>query len=150
MWIATQFSIFMVNKPGVLAQALGEFARAKVNILAMTVMDSAEHGVMRAVFDQADKARQVLSRLNMPFNETETLCVSLENKSGALATIMEKLAKDHINVSYAYCTAGAKGGRTTGVVKVPDLRKAMRVLDQGQKKRERSGLVVRVRRSAAY
>jgi len=55
MWTATQFSIFMVNKPGVLAQVLGEFARAKVNVLAMTIMDSAEHGVMRVVFNQPDK-----------------------------------------------------------------------------------------------
>jgi hypothetical protein len=149
MWITTQFSIFMVNKPGVLAQALGEFARAKVNILAMTVMDSAEHGVMRVVFDQTEKARQVLSHLNMPFSETDTLCVSLENKSGALASVMEKLAKDHINVSYAYCTAGAKGGRTTGVLKVAELKKAMRVLDQGQKK-QRSSPGDRMPRSGAH
>jgi len=150
MWIGTQFSIFMVNKPGVLAQVLGELAKAKVNMLAMTVMDSAEHGVMRAVFEQTDKARQILSRLNMPFNETDTLCVTLENKSGALAIIMEKLAKDHINVSYAYCTAGARGGRTTGVVKVQDLQKAMRILGQGQKKSERSNSVIRVNRSAGH
>jgi hypothetical protein len=150
MWIATQFSIFMVNKPGTLAQALGEFARAKVNILAMTVMDSAEHGVMRVVFDQTEKARQVLTRLNMPFSETDTLCISLENKSGALASVMEKLAKDHINVSYAYCTAGAKGGRATGILKVTELRKAMRVLDQGQKKPQRSGPGDRMPRSGTH
>ncbi len=35
MYVATQFSIFMVNKPGVLAQVLGEFAQAKINITAI-------------------------------------------------------------------------------------------------------------------
>jgi len=50
MYVATQFSIFMVNKPGVLAQVLGEFARAKINIIAITMMDSVEHGVMRVIF----------------------------------------------------------------------------------------------------
>ena len=148
MWTATQFSIFMVNKPGVLAQVLGEFARAKVNILAMTMMDSAEHGVMRVVFNQPDKARGILSGLNLPFSETDTLCVNLENKSGALAAVMEKLAKDHINVSYAYCTAGAKGGRTTGVLKVADAKRAMRILDQGHKKIDHTGQAIRRPRSA--
>ena len=143
MWTATQFSIFMVNKPGVLAQVLGEFARAKVNILAMTIMDSAEHGVMRVVFDRSDEARAVLTGLNMPFNETDALCVNLENKSGALAAVMEKLAKDHINVTYAYCTAGAKGGRTTGVIKVTDVKKAIRILDQGRKAPENAGRAMR-------
>ena len=59
MHIATQFSVFMVNKPGVLAQVLNEFAQAKLNMLAMTMMDSAEHGVMRVVFTRTDPARKI-------------------------------------------------------------------------------------------
>jgi len=133
MYTAPQFSIFMVNKPGVLAQILGEFARAKVNIVAITVMDSVEHGVLRVVFTAPKKAKEVLSKLNMPCNETEVLCVNMANKSGALAVVAEKLAKNHINISYAYCTAGAKGGRTTGVLKVADVQKAMKALEQKQK-----------------
>jgi hypothetical protein len=143
MYIATQFSIFMVNKPGVLAQVLGEFARAKINIMAITMMDSVEHGVMRIVFVEADKAREVLSKLNMPYNETEVLCVNLANKAGALAAVAEKLAKNHINIGYAYCTAGAKGGRTTGVLKVADVKKAMKILQQNQRRDSKSQPVVR-------
>jgi len=110
MYIATQFSIFMVNKPGVLARVLGEFAQAKINIIAITMMDSVEHGVMRVVFAGPERAKKVLANLNMSYNETSVLCVTLTNKSGALAAVAEKLGKSHINISYAYCTAGAKGG----------------------------------------
>jgi hypothetical protein len=133
MYVASQFSVFMVNKPGVLARVLGEFAAAKINITAITMMDSAEHGVMRVVFEDPGKAREVLVRLNMPHNETEVLCVNLANKSGALAAIAERLAKGHINISYAYCTAGAAGGRTTGVLKVSDVKKAMKLLQDHNK-----------------
>ena len=133
----------MVNKPGVLAQVLGEFAKAKINVIAMTMMDSVEHGVMRVVFASPKRAKEVLAKLNMPYNETEVLCVNLDNKSGALATVAEKLAKSHINISYAYCTAGAKGGRTTGVLKVANVQKAMRVLQQNHKKDSKSKPVVR-------
>jgi len=133
MYVTSQFSVFMVNKPGVLAQVLGEFANVKVNITAITMMDSAEHGVMRVVFGEPDKAREVLSRLNLPYNETEVLCVNLANKAGALATVAEKLAKGHINIAYAYCTAGASGGRTTGVLKVSDVKKAMKLLQDHNK-----------------
>jgi len=148
MYVAAQFSIFMVNKPGVLAQVLGEFARAKINITAMTMMDSVEHGVMRVVFTSPKRAREVLSKLNMPYNETEVLCVNLANESGALATVAEKLAKDHINISYAYCTAGAKGGRTTGVFKVANVKKAMGILQQNHKRNSKSKPVVRRSRSS--
>ncbi len=147
MYTATQFSIFMVNKPGVLARVLGEFARAKINILAITMMDSVEQGVMRVVFASPKKAHEVLRNLNMQYNETEVLCVTLTNQSGALATVAEKLAKNHINISYAYCTAGAKGGRTTGILKVADVKKAMRVLEQNTKNDSKSQPVVRRPRS---
>ena len=143
MYVATQFSIFMVNKPGVLAQILGEFARAKINITALTVMDSVEHGVLRVVFAATKRAESVMSKLNMPYNQTDVLCVNLDNKAGALAVLAEKLAKSHINISYAYCTAGAKGGKTTGVLKVADVQKAMKVLQQGQKKQSKSQPIVR-------
>jgi len=148
MYVAAQFSVFMVNKPGVLACVLGEFARAKINIIALTMMDSVEQGVMRAVFAAPEKARDVLSKLNMPYNETEVLCVNLTNRSGALATVAEKLAKNHINISYAYCTAGAKGGRTTGVLKVANVKKAMRVLQQNHRKDSKSQPVVRRSRAS--
>jgi len=129
-----QFSIFMVNKPGVLAKVLGDFAKAKVNIIAMTMVDSAEHGVLRVVSAAPKKAERVLSLLNMPYNETEVLCLSLSNKSGAFAAVAEKLARNHVNISYAYCTAGARGGRTTGIIKVADVKKAMKILQKNHGK----------------
>ena len=129
MNVEKQFSIFMVNKPGILAQILAEFARAKINITALTVMDSVEHGVLRIVCESADKMRDVLNQINMQFNETEVLCITLPNRPGAFAAVTEKLAKAHINIGYAYCTAGAKGGKTTAVVKVADVKKAIKVLD---------------------
>jgi hypothetical protein len=143
MYITTQFSVFMVNKPGVLAQVLGEFARAKINIIAITMMDSVEHGVMRIVFAEPGKAKEVFSKINMPYNETEVLCVNLTNQAGALAAVAERLARNHINIAYAYCTAGARGGRTTGVLKVADVKKAIKILQQNHRKESKSQPVIR-------
>jgi len=133
MYVTTQFSVFMVNKPGVLAHILGELAKAKINIIAMTVTDSVEHGVLRVVLDNADLAEQILGRTNLPVNKTEVLCVNLDNKAGALAVVAEKLAVNHTNISYAYCTAGAKGGRTTGILKVADVKKAIKILQENNR-----------------
>ena len=128
MRIETQYSIFMVNKPGVLAQVLNEFAQAKLNLIALTMMDTAEHGVMRVVATPSKKVAEVLEKLNMPHNLTDVLCVTLPNTSGAMATVTCKLSEAHINISYAYCTAGARGGRTSCILKVADIKKAMKVL----------------------
>ncbi len=128
MHLETQFSIFMVNKPGILSRVLKELAVEKINIVAMTMMDSAEHGVMRLVGSSSEKIRSVLTRQNLQFSETDVLCVNLPNKAGAFADVTGKLAEAHINIAYAYVTAGARGGRTTGILKVADMAKAMKVL----------------------
>ena len=147
MHITQQFSIFMINKPGIMAKVLGEFADKKINIVAITVMDSAEQAVMRVVFGAPEKARQILNKLNLPYSETNVLSMTLNNESGALATIAEKLGKNHINIIYAYCTAGARGGRTTGILKVAHVEKAMKVLENSEKKKSKSRPVVRKAKS---
>ncbi len=124
-----QFSVFLVNKPGILSHVLDALANAKVNIIAMTMMDSVEHGVLRLVCAQPEHARAVLKGLNLQINETEVLCVTLANHAGALAEVATKLSAAHININYCYVTAGARGGKTTGVLKVADLKKAIKVLN---------------------
>jgi hypothetical protein len=142
MYVATQFSVFLINKPGVLAQTLNALAGAKVNILAMTLMDSMEHGVLRVVTSQTEQARQVLGRINAQVTETDVLCLTLSNQPGALAAVATLLSESHININYAYCTAGARGGKTTGILKVADVKKAMKILETssasrgGEKKSE--------------
>jgi hypothetical protein len=129
MYEQTQFSVFLVNKPGVLASVTGELTRAKVNVIALTLMDSMEHGVLRLVCDDAGKAREVLGRTHDRWTETDVLILELKNEPGAFAAVAEKLAAEHINISYAYVTAGAKGGRTTAVFKVADMKKAKKILE---------------------
>ncbi len=127
-FMETQFSIFMVNKPGVLSQVLGELAKAKLNIIAMTMMDSVEHGVMRLIVSNKNKAKEVLDKLNLRYSETSVLCLRMDNKAGSLAQATQILAKEHINISYAYCTAGGKGGKATGVLKVANVKRAIKVI----------------------
>jgi hypothetical protein len=136
----TQFSVFLVNKPGVLAQVTGALGDAKLNILAMTLVDSQEHGVLRVVTDDAASARQVLSRLNLPMTETEVLCLDLSNRPGALGDVATVLGEHHVNINYAYCTSGAPGGRTTGIFKVADPKKAIHVLKESAGKHKEPNL----------
>src|SRR5437764_3516201 len=125
---ATQFSVFLVNKPGVLAQVTAALAKSKINVVAMTLVDSQEHGVLRIVADDPAAARKALAALNLPMTETEVLCLELSNRPGALADVATVLGENHININYAYCTSGAPGGHTTGIFKVADPKKAEHVL----------------------
>lgn len=146
MELVTQFSVFLVNKPGVLAQVTKQIAQAKTNVLAMTMTDSSEHGVLRLVGDNPSKLRTALAKLNLPTTETDVLIVTIANRTGALADVCQKLASAHINISYAYCTTGASGGKTKAIFKVADTKKAMKVLkEKAPKHRDKK---VKLRRPA--
>src|SRR5438128_12553560 len=96
-----QISVFLENKPGRLANVLLALARVKVNIVALTVMDSHEHNVLRFVVDELDRARQVLKDMSIPNALVEVMQVDLRNQPGELAHVCELLAAEHIDIEYA-------------------------------------------------
>ena len=150
MRVETQFSVFLVNKPGVLAQVTSALAKAKIDIIALTLVDSSEHGVLRIVcVSENDKVRKILAKAHDQFTETEVLAMELPNRPGAFSAMTQKLADAHININYAYCTGGAKGGKTTAICKVADLKKALRVLKparSGARKNSRAKIKAAPRR----
>ena len=129
MQVLKQLSVFLINKPGILAQVLNELANEKVNIVAMTMMDSVEHGVLRIVPTEPEHALSIIEKINLQVNQTEVLCVTMPNKPGAMADVAQRLSGQHINITYCYVTSGAKGGKTNGIFKVADLKKAIKVLE---------------------
>jgi hypothetical protein len=132
----TQFSVFLANKPNVLAQVCQRLADDKVNILALSMMDATEHGVLRIVVENPERARKSLTAVNVPMAETTVLLTALPNHPGAMADVVARLASNHINVNYAYCTTGAPGGHTLGVFRVSDVKKATQVLDERKPRRK--------------
>ena len=123
-----QFGVSLINKPGVLAQAVNAIAEARINLVALTVVDSQEHGVLRIVGDDPDGLRTVLRKLNLPVHETKVLIVELPNRPGALASIVARLSDAHVTIQYAYVTAGAASGKAMGILKVDNLAKAETLL----------------------
>ena len=124
----TQFSVYLINKPGVLAAVTGALAEANVNIIALALMDAGEHGALRLVCNDARKARQVLSETHDRWTEAEVLTTVVPNEPGAFAAIARLLADADININYAYLSGGPVGGPTTAVLRVADAEKATELL----------------------
>jgi len=133
MQTAKQLSVMLVNKPGRLAALLAALNKEKVNLRALAVMDSGERGTLRFVPDDFLAATQVLEKANLRSDATDVLLVDVPSQAGAFRRICERLAADHLNIDYAYCSFSAgsasKGG-VLAVIKVNDLAKAQRVLTE--------------------
>ena len=127
----TQFSVFLVGRPGVLTQVCRGLAEAKVNILALTMMDAMEHGVLRLVCSSEAKGRAAVQKMNFPFTETQVRAVDMPNRPGAAADVCEKLSTGKVGISYMYCSTS--GTKAIGIFKVASIEKAKKALSNRRK-----------------
>ncbi len=131
MQMAKQLSVSLVNKPGRLADMLMALSKGKVNFLALAVMDSGERGTVRFVPDDVQVAVSVLEKINIRCDVTDVLLVEIPSQPGGFRRVCEKLAAEHLNIDYAYCSFNAGGklkGSVSAIIKVNDLAKAQRML----------------------
>ncbi len=105
MPVQKQLSVFLPNRPGLLAKTCSILSDAKVNIMAMAVHDTVDNAVVRILVDQPTKAILLLEQEEFYVLEQEVVVVELGNKPGELARIAQVLASADINILYAYCTA---------------------------------------------
>ena len=129
MTIEPQFSVFLINKPGVLANVTTAMAKERINITALSMMDSVEHGVLRIVCDDPARVRKLLGKTHDHWTESDVLLLEMDNRPGAFAQVAQKLAEAHVSIAYAYITGGGGDGRSKAVFKVADMKKAIKVLD---------------------
>ncbi len=118
------------NKPGRLAKICSALAHEKVNIRALSVMDTNERSVLRMVVDQVEPTRKVLTALGTEFELAEVLAVEMENRPGALTRILERLAADHINIEYAYASGASAPGKSLGIFHTSNPKRALQVLHE--------------------
>lgn len=127
--IEPQFSIFLINKPGVLASITSALAKERININALSMMDSVELGVLRIVCDDPARVRTLLNKTHDHWTEANVLLMDMDNRPGVFARAARKLAEAHVSIAYAYTTGGSEG-RTRAVFKVADMKKAFKVLSE--------------------
>ena len=128
MEIAKQLSVFLANKPGMLADVCDELAKANVNIFALTISDTADHSVVRMVVSDTERALAIFEERGVLVVASKVLLIENSNKPGALAKIATRLAKAKINIEYAYLATSP--GSKTGllILRAHDTKRALKVL----------------------
>lgn len=130
MEFVSELTAKLENKPGRLAKICAALAKEKINIRALSVMDTEDRSVLRMVVDQLEPTRKVMTSLGVESTVNEVLAVELENRPGALTKVLEKLAEEHINIDYVYASASSAPGCSLGVFNVTNPKRAIQVLTE--------------------
>ena len=125
-----EVTAYLENKPGRLAKICSALAQEKVDILALSVMEREGPSVLRCVTSDLEKTKSTLTALGIEFRICDVLAVQLENRTGSLARVLERLAAEHINVEYAYASTMSAPGKALGTFHTSNPKRASQILSE--------------------
>ena len=125
-----QISIFLENKPGQLAGSCRALAQAGINIATLSLAEASEFGIVRMIVDDHVKGVDVLTKAGFAVRETDVVMVTVPDRPGGMAELMEKFDRVGVDIEYSYAYALGQGEKAVLVFKFSDNAKALAALGE--------------------
>ncbi len=97
-----QFNVFLENRVGGLMDVVRRFESARIRIVSLTVVESADCAIIRIVLSNPERAYEILRLAKLPFTESDLLVVQIPDGPQPLLDILKTLLAGEINIHYAY------------------------------------------------
>ena len=123
----TQLSLFLMNQPGQLVDAVGALSEGNVNIRAMSIAESNDFGILRLIVSDSDQACALLKDKYL-ISRNAVVAAKMDDRSGALYPILKALNEANINIEYMYAFTGSGEEEAYVVLRVTDAETAEAVL----------------------
>lgn len=110
-----QLSVFLENRAGRLDDVLKVLAEGGVNIVALSLADTADYGMLRMIVSDPHMGRMVLKEAGITAMLTDVIAFRVAHDTGSLSKAMHQLVEGEINIEYMY--AFANGDDAAAVLK---------------------------------
>jgi len=122
-----QISVSLENAPGKLSEVSEYLGENGINIIALSIADTADISAIRFVANDPEKAANVLKSHGYSIKLTDVLAVETPNHPGGLNAILKPLKEVSVNVNYLYPCLGT-GEKTVLIVGVDKMAEAVQIL----------------------
>lgn len=123
----TQFSVFLDNRVGRLKDLMTVFSGQPLTLAGFSVIDAADHAVVRVLTSNALLAGRLLERNDLPFAQDAVLVVEL-SRGYTLVRLCEALLQAEMNIHYAYPLMVRPRGAPAVVLHTDDMHFAAQLL----------------------
>lgn len=97
-----QLSIFLENRSGTLTKVLDIFKETGIQIIASTIADTAQYGILRIICSDPQKAYTELEKVGVAVALSDVSAIGLENKPGQAADTIKLFSYEDISIIYMY------------------------------------------------
>ncbi len=122
-----QLSVFLENKTGYLNQVLAVLAKYNINIVALTVADTSDYGILRAIVSDPEKALNVLREEQFSVRIHEILSIEMYAAPGTMSHILDLFTAADICIEYVY--AFSFGSKSILILRTNNQEKAIEVIN---------------------
>ena len=99
-----QLSVFLEDRPGVLANFIKLLMDNKIFIRALTVAKTTEYGLLLILVDKPEDCINLLEKNDYLLSNTDVIAIKLNNHPDALYRIPKTLGDKDINIDFCYST----------------------------------------------
>ncbi|MDR0424520.1 MAG: ACT domain-containing protein [Clostridiales Family XIII bacterium] len=125
-----QLSIFVENGPGCLADLTEAICATGVNMHAMSIADTADFGILRAIVSDPKTAKEALTAAGYVVTVTPVIAAAIQDTPGSLAKVLRVLADEGISIEYIYAFITRRRGYAYVVFRVEDNDRALAVFSK--------------------
>ena len=121
-----QLSVFLENREGRLDTVLKILAENDVNIVALSLADTSDYGMLRMIVSDQHKGKAALKDAGITAMLTDVVALRVPHATGSLSKAMHQIVEGEINVEYMY--AFANGADAAAVLKSDDPARVIDIL----------------------
>lgn len=121
-----QLSVFLENREGRLDDVLKVLSQNGVNIVALSLADTSDYGMLRMVVSDPNKGRTALKEAGITAMLTDVVALRVPHATGSLSKAMHQIVEGKVNVEYMY--AFANGTDAAAVLKSDDPARVIDIL----------------------
>ena len=128
MMTINQISIFLENKYGTLNEMFALLGKEHIRVIAATVADTSEFGILRMIVSDAKKAHQLLKDNHVSVHLAEVLAISTLSSAGSLADTLAVFTQAGLSIEYMYCFSVKN--KSFLILRVNDREAALEVIER--------------------
>lgn len=129
--LVNQIAVFLENRKG----RINDFARVlkeqNVDLISMSIADTKEFGILRAITRDNEKAVQALKDAGFTVVTSELIGVEVDDRPGGLSDVLSILNNKDVDIEYLYSYARIEKGKAIILLKVNDNKLALDALTKG-------------------
>ena len=125
-----QISTFLPNFQGTLTGFTQLMADNGIDMLALSIADTTNFGIVRAIVPDYDRALSVLQQAGYTASITPVLAVGVPDSPGGLNRVLQILTKEEISIEYLYSFVHTVEEQVVLIIRVDDGDLAVEILQK--------------------